>query len=104
MGFKESAIWSVVWASLALLFNLLLWWYCEWKFPQEARLLAVPGFDAGVAARNVALEFLTGFVVEKSLAVDNIFIFVVVFNFFAIPAKYQHRVLFFGIVGRWCSG
>ena len=97
--FKESAIWSVVWVSLALVFNLLLWWYCQWKFPQDERLLAVPGFVPEVAARNAALEFLTGFVVEKSLAVDNIFVFVVVFNFFAIPAKYQHRVLFFGIIG-----
>lgn len=99
VGFKESAIWSAVWVSLALVFNLLLWWYCQWKFPQDPRLLAVPGFDPDVAAKGAALEFLTGFIVEKSLAVDNIFVFVVVFNFFAIPAKYQHRVLFFGILG-----
>jgi tellurite resistance protein TerC len=97
--FRESAIWSVVWVSLALVFNLLLYWYCQWKFPQDPRLLAVAGFVPEAAARNVALEFLTGFVVEKSLAVDNIFVFVVVFNFFAIPARYQHRVLFFGIIG-----
>jgi tellurite resistance protein TerC len=99
VGFKESALWSAVWVSLALIFNLLLWWYCQWKFPQDERLLAVPGFVPEVAARNAALEFLTGFIVEKSLAVDNIFVFVVVFNFFAIPAQYQHRVLFFGILG-----
>jgi tellurite resistance protein TerC len=97
--FKESAVWSVVWVSLALLFNLLLWWYCEGKFARDPRLLAIPGFVPEVAARNAALEFLTGFVVEKSLAVDNIFVFVVVFNFFGIPARYQHRVLFFGILG-----
>ncbi len=99
VSFKESAIWSVVWVSLALLFNLLLFWYAGWKFEQDPRLLAIPGFDPATAARNTALEFLTGFIVEKSLAVDNIFVFVVVFSFFAIPAKYQHRVLFFGIVG-----
>jgi len=99
VSFKESLTWSVVWVSLALIFNLLLWWYCVWKFPQDARLLAVPGFVPEVAARTAALEFLTGYIVEKSLAVDNIFIFVVVFTFFAIPAKYQHRVLFFGILG-----
>jgi tellurite resistance protein TerC len=52
-----------------------------------------------VAATNTALEFLTGFIVEKSLAVDNIFVFVVMFGFFAIPPQYQHRVLFFGIIG-----
>jgi tellurite resistance protein TerC len=99
VSFKESASWSVVWVSLALIFNGLLWWYCAWKFPQDTRLLGVPGFLPEVAARNAALEFLTGFIVEKSLAVDNIFVFVVVFAFFGIPAKYQHRVLFFGILG-----
>jgi tellurite resistance protein TerC len=97
--FKESAVWSVVWVSLALVFNVLLYLYADWKFAQDARLLAVPGFEPALAAKNVGLEFLTGFIVEKSLAVDNIFVFVVVFTFFAIPAKYQHRVLFFGIIG-----
>jgi tellurite resistance protein TerC len=97
--FKESAIWSVVWISLALVFNVLLYVYADWKFAQDPRLLAVPGFEPAMAAKNVGLEFLTGFIVEKSLAVDNIFVFVVVFTFFAIPAKYQHRVLFYGILG-----
>jgi tellurite resistance protein TerC len=99
VSFKESATWSVVWVSMALLFNLLLYWYADWKFEQDPRLLAIPGFDPELAARNTALEFLTGFIVEKSLAVDNIFVFVVVFSFFAIPPQYQHRVLFFGIIG-----
>jgi len=97
--FKESATWSVVWISLALIFNVLLYVYADWKFAQDPRLLAVPGFEPAMAAKNVGLEFLTGFVIEKSLAVDNIFVFVVVFSFFAIPAKYQHRVLFYGILG-----
>ncbi len=97
--FKESAIWSAVWFSLALVFNVLLYVYAAWKFPQDPRLLAVAGFEPALAAKNVGLEFLTGFIVEKSLAVDNIFVFVVVFTFFAIPAKYQHRVLFYGILG-----
>jgi tellurite resistance protein TerC len=97
--FKESATWSVVWVSLALVFNLLLYLYADWKFAQDARLLAVAGFEPAAAAKQVGLEFLTGFIVEKSLAVDNIFVFVVVFTFFAIPPKYQHRVLFFGIIG-----
>ena len=99
VSFKESAAWSVVWVALALVFNTLFYFYAAWKFGQDPRLLAVPGFDAAVAAKQVGLEFLTGYVVEKSLAVDNIFVFVVVFSFFAIPAKYQHRVLFFGILG-----
>jgi len=62
-------------------------------------LLALPGFDPAIAAKQSALEFLTGFVVEKSLAIDNIFIFAVVFSYFAIPKVYQHRILFWGILG-----
>jgi tellurite resistance protein TerC len=97
--FKESLIWSIVWISLALIFNFLFYKYAAWKFETDPRLLAIPGFDGEAAAKQVGLEFLTGFIVEKSLAVDNIFVFVVVFTFFAIPLKYQHRVLFFGIIG-----
>lgn len=97
--FKESLIWSIVWISLALIFNFLFYKYAAWKFETDSTLLAIPGFDGEAAAKQVGLEFLTGFIVEKSLAVDNIFIFVVVFSFFAIPLKYQHRVLFFGILG-----
>ncbi|MDX2112087.1 MAG: TerC family protein [Verrucomicrobiota bacterium] len=97
--FKEAMGWSIAWVVLALLFNLGFYFYAEHKFSSDARLLAIPGFLPDAAARQVALEFLTGYVVEKSLAVDNIFVFVVVFSFFAIPAKYQHRVLFFGIIG-----
>lgn len=97
--FREAATWSVVWISLALLFCFLLYQYALWKFPQDPRLMAVPGFDPEAVAWLVSLEFLTGYVVEKSLSVDNIFIFVMVFSYFAIPAKYQHRVLFYGILG-----
>jgi hypothetical protein len=70
-----------------------------WKFPQAPRLAALPGFDPAAAAWRASLEFLTGYLVEKSLAVDNVFVFVVVFSFFAIPARYHHRVLFYGILG-----
>ncbi len=97
--FREAASWSVVWIALALLFNVGLYQYALWKLPQDPRLTALPGFIPEAAAWQVALEFLAGYVVEKSLAVDNIFVFVVVFSFFAIPAKYQHRVLFYGILG-----
>jgi TerC family integral membrane protein len=99
VSFREAATWSIVWVSLALAFNYGLYHFALWKFPQDPRLLAIPGFDAAAAAKEAALEFLTGFVVEKSLSVDNIFVFVLIFNFFALPAKYQHRVLFFGILG-----
>lgn len=99
VSFKEASVWSVVWVTLALAFNFLLYRYALWKFPQDERLIANPGFDPNTAAWNVSLEFLTGYVVEKSLSVDNIFIFVMVFAYFAIPKMYQHRVLFYGIIG-----
>jgi len=76
--FKEAAAWSGVWIALALLFNT--WIY--WRF----------GPQTGV-------EFLTGYLVEKSLSIDNIFVFVVIFSAFSIPAQYQHRVLYWGVLG-----
>jgi tellurite resistance protein TerC len=99
VSFKEASIWTVVWIALALLFGVGLYAYALWDLPGETRLTSLPGFQAEDAAWQVFLEYLTGLVVEKSLAVDNIFIFVVVFNFFAIPPRYQHRVLFYGILG-----
>ena len=99
VSFKESAGWTAVWVSLALAFNVGLYFYAVATFAEDPRLMAVPGFDPGAAAERVALEFLTGFVIEKALAVDNIFVFAVVFGFFAIPAVHQHRVLFYGILG-----
>ncbi len=74
---KEAAIWSVVWISLALLFNYGLYLF---------------------AGSTVALEFLGGYLLEKSLSVDNIFVFVLVFSFFRVLPAYQHRVLFWGIL------
>lgn len=97
--FKESAAWTAVWISLALIFNVGLLYYAQSTFAANPRLLAIPGFDPAAAANQVGLEFLTGFVIEKALAVDNIFVFAVVFSYFAIPAAYQHRVLFYGILG-----
>jgi tellurite resistance protein TerC len=99
VSFREASLWSVVWITLALAFNLGFYRFAAWKFANDPRLLAIPGFDPEAAARQVGLEFLTGYVVEKTLSLDNIFVFVVVFSFFAIPAVYQHRVLFFGIIG-----
>lgn len=96
VSFKEAAAWSVVWISLALIFNYLFYLYSLWKLPQDPRFA---GLDTALLAKQVGLEFLTGFLVEKSLSVDNLFVFVAVFAFFGIPEKYQHRVLFFGILG-----
>jgi len=99
VGFREAATWTVVWIALSLIFNFLLYHYALWKFPHDPRLMAIPGFNPNAEAWRVSLEFLTGYVIEKSLSVDNIFVFVMVFSYFAIPAKYQHRVLFYGILG-----
>ncbi len=96
VGFKEALGWSITWISLALLFGYGLYQYALWKFPLDPRLV---GLDHAALAKQTFLEYLAGFVVEKSLSVDNIFVFVVVFGYFAIPPKYQHRVLFFGILG-----
>jgi tellurite resistance protein TerC len=99
VSFKEAAAWSAVWVTLALCFNALLYLYVLWKFPHDPRLLAVAGFDPQAAAHRTALEFLAGYIVEYSLSVDNIFVFVVVLRYFGIPSRLQHRVLFFGILG-----
>ena len=90
---QEASMWSVVWVSLALLFNFGFYRYAAWK------LASIPGIDGEGVARQLGLEFLTGYVVEKTLSLDNIFVFVVVFAFFGVPALYQHRVLFYGIAG-----
>jgi len=84
--FRESLAWSGVWVTLALAFNYAFYLYAAGAFGAEA-------------GERLALEFLTGYVIEKSLAVDNIFVFVLVFAYFGIPLKYQHRVLFYGIIG-----
>ena len=99
VSFKESAIWTAVWISLALIFNILFYKYSLWKFTTDPTYTSMVDFDGVAQAKNVALEFLTGFVIEKSLAIDNIFIFAVVFSYFAIPQIYQHRILFWGILG-----
>ena len=78
VGMKEAAAWSAVWIGLALAFNVLVY---LWRGPE------------------VALQFFTGYLIEKSLSVDNIFVFVLIFSAFAVPAIYQHRVLFWGILG-----
>jgi len=78
VSFREAAAWSGVWIGLALAFNAILY---IWQ------------------GHEVALEFLTGYLIEKSLSMDNIFLFVVLFSTFAVPATYQHRVLFWGVLG-----
>lgn len=85
---KEAGTWTVVWIASALLFNVLI--YFQWdKFSPES----------AYTNSEAALAFLTAYLIEKSLSVDNIFVFVVVFSYFAVPAAYQHRVLFWGVLG-----
>jgi tellurite resistance protein TerC len=75
---KEALTWTFVWVFLALIFNVIIYY---WRGQQQA------------------LEFFTGYLVEKALSVDNIFVFIMIFTYFQIPTKYQHKVLFWGIIG-----
>jgi len=87
VNFRQALNWSIVWVLLSLAFNALFWW-------------AVRDSTGSVAEANTrALEFLTGYLIEKSLAVDNIFVFLMVFTYFAVPPAFQKRVLMIGIVG-----
>ena len=99
VSIREAAKFSAVWITLALTFNVALYFYARSAFAEDPRLLALPGFDPDAAAWRVALEFLAGYVVEYTLSVDNMFVFVVIFSFFSVPSLYQHRVLFYGILG-----
>ena len=85
VSFKEAAWWSVGWVALALAFNLWLWWYTGQQF--------------GTATGDrIGMEFLTGYLVEKALAVDNIFVFLMIFSYFAVPETQRQRVLVIGII------
>lgn len=96
---KEAFGWTAVWVLLAMGFNLFLYKYSLAKFTANPDLIAFSGLTPELYAKQISFEFLTGYIVEESLSIDNIFVFVVIFNFFGIPEKYQHRVLFYGILG-----
>ncbi|MDY7539516.1 TerC family protein [Undibacterium sp. 5I1] len=83
---KEAAIWSAVWVSLALLFDFGLWMYLTDTFGRAV-------------ADAKAMEFLAGYVIEKSLSVDNVFVFLLIFGHFAVPLQYQRKVLLYGVLG-----
>ncbi|HJQ14550.1 MAG TPA: TerC family protein [Anaerolineales bacterium] len=85
---REALIWSIVWISLSLVFNAVIYFYWHRMVP-----------DSAYSNSEAALAFLTGYLIEKSLSVDNIFVFILIFSFFAVPAAYQHRILFWGILG-----
>ncbi len=87
VGVKEALNWSLIWIALSFVFNGLFWW-------------AVKDTTGDAALANTkSLEFLTGYLIEKSLAVDNIFVFLMIFTYFAVPPSYQKRVLMIGIIG-----
>ena len=83
---KEATVWSLVWVAVSMLFAAWFWWYLE-----------------GSAGREIAdrktMEFLTGYLIEKSLSVDNIFVFLMIFTYFAVPPEFQKRALVIGIIG-----
>jgi tellurite resistance protein TerC len=86
VSIREAAVWSVVWIAVSFVFLGWLWWYLDASTSREL-------------ANAKALEFLTGYLVEKALAVDNIFVFLMVFTYFAVPPEFQKRVLMIGILG-----
>jgi tellurite resistance protein TerC len=86
VSIKEAAVWSLVWFAVSFVFLAGLWWYLDANVSREV-------------ANTKGLEFLTGYLIEKALAVDNIFVFLMVFTYFAVPAEFQKRVLMIGILG-----
>jgi tellurite resistance protein TerC len=96
---REATLWSAIWIGIALAFNFAFYRYAVWTFANNPQLASVPGFNPELAGREIGLQFLSGYLVEKALSLDNIFVFVMVFSFFGIPALYHRRVLFYGILG-----
>jgi tellurite resistance protein TerC len=88
ISIREATTWSVVWIALAMVFNLGLYFFWNQVSPTSE-----------YTNSEASLAFFTGYLIEKSLSIDNIFVFVLLFTFFAVPAAYQHRVLFWGIIG-----
>lgn len=83
---RQALTWSVVWVVMAMAFNALLWWWVDASYGREL-------------ANVKAQEFLAGYLIEKALAIDNIFVFLMIFSYFSVPAEYQRRVLIFGVLG-----
>ena len=83
---REAAVWSLMWFSLAFVFVAVLWWYLD-------------GAQGRAVANTVSMQFVTGYLVEKSLSIDNIFVFLMIFTYFAVPEQFQKRALVVGIIG-----
>jgi tellurite resistance protein TerC len=103
VSMKESITWSCIWLACGMSFTGFI--YYAYQFHWLGLGLETPTYAGGaivlgeVTGATAAIQYLTGYVVEKSLAMDNIFVIAMIFGYFAIPAKYQHRVLFWGIIG-----
>jgi tellurite resistance protein TerC len=85
VSLREATIWSITWIALSLAFNVGLYYWGN---------LSGPGLG-----QKIALEFFTGYILEKALSVDNIFVFVLIFSYFRVPSEYQHKILFWGVIG-----
>jgi tellurite resistance protein TerC len=90
VSLREATVWSLIWIAVSFGFVAWLWWYLGGAGPDPLRALA---------ADDKSLEFITGYLIEKALAVDNIFVFLMLFTYFEVPAAYQKRVLMIGILG-----
>jgi len=99
VSIREATITALSWFGIALLFNTMLYFFTWWRLEQHPEIVAALGGTADSLARSTALEFLSGYLVEKSLAVDNLFVFLVIFRFFSVAPQYQQRVLFYGLFG-----
>jgi tellurite resistance protein TerC len=99
VSIREATITALSWFGVALLFNVMLYLFTWWRLEQHPEIVTALGDTADSLARSTALEFLSGYLVEKSLAVDNLFVFLVIFRFFSVAAQYQQRVLFYGLFG-----
>jgi len=86
VSLKEAATWSLIWIAVALAFNGAIWWYLDVNAGREL-------------ANQKAMEFFTGYLIEKALAVDNVFVWLMLFGYFAIPIELQRRVLLYGVLG-----
>src|SRR5205807_3649342 len=86
ISFKNAAVWSVIWIALALIFAALLFHPLGWEL-------------FGPERHRKGLEFLTGYLIELALSIDNLFVFLLIFSYFKVPSKYQHRVLYWGVLG-----
>ena len=103
VSMKESITWSGIWLTCGISFTAFI--YYAYQFHWLGLGLETPVYVGGsivlgeVTGATAAIQYLTGYIVEKSLAMDNIFVIAMIFGYFAIPTKYQHRVLFWGVLG-----